>query len=284
MFGSIFKSYKVMSIFGVPVSIHGTVLALLAFFGIQSLITDGLGAGLSLAFQIGMIMLFVILHELGHIFAAKSFGVGTTGLTLYPIGGIARLTRESQTPFEEFVVAVAGPAVNIVLAALGMIAWLLLPVASGVFGFVIVANFALAIFNLIPAYPMDGGRVLRAILWAYVGNAKAIRWAARVGQGFAAIFVAFGLVNGPVTLFLIGLFLFFQTSAEYRRATAMEQFEWHQNQQGTVFLDRFYEAPLQSQPFHSMGFGSQSEQPVVIRKTDSGRFIFVQNDSRPGFN
>jgi Zn-dependent protease len=179
------------------------------------LISSGLAAALATLMTIGMLALSVTLHELGHIGAARVFGIGTTGITLYPFGGIARLTREARTSTEEVVVALAGPAVNVLLAGLAVIPLLLLGPVTPVLTFLGV-NVALALFNLVPAYPMDGGRVFRGVLWNWMGRVKATRYAARAGQGFAVLFGILGLFSNTM-LVIIAIFIYMQASAELKR-------------------------------------------------------------------
>lgn len=217
-----FRSYKLGEIFGVEVKVHGTLLAVLAFLLISTIVTQGLASGAGILILAALVLLSVTLHELGHIGAAALFGIGTTGLTLYPIGGIARLTREARTSLEELVVALAGPAVNVILAAFGALGMVLTETGfSGIFGMFVTINLVMAIFNLIPAYPMDGGRVFRGALWNWFGKKKATLWAARGGQIFAVLFALVGLAVGHLSLLVIGIFIYFQASAEYQRAQFM---------------------------------------------------------------
>jgi Zn-dependent protease len=158
----------------------------------------------------------VVLHELGHALMARWFGIGTESITLYPIGGVARLRRMSDKPFEEICIALAGPAVNLVLALL------LTPLVIATFGpatiqevgvsrFVLEllrANVALLLFNLLPCFPMDGGRVLRAFLAWWKGQLRATEIAVRVGL-VTAILIAFSSVylHSPMPIILAGFVL-----------------------------------------------------------------------------
>lgn len=214
-----FKDYEIGEVFGARVRIHGTLLALAGFFLLSTLLVSGPAAMLSTALTVLIIMTSVALHELGHIGAARYFGIGTTGLTLYPIGGVARLTREARTAMEEIVVALAGPAVNVAIASLAALALVvtkaqLLP---GWLQFIIAANVVMAVFNLIPAYPMDGGRVLKGALWNFIGRRDATEWAAKGGQFFGVLFAIVALFFGQLSLFFIGLFVFFYASQERKR-------------------------------------------------------------------
>lgn len=218
-----FKSTVLGRPLGVEVRIHGTTLLFLGLFALITLIGGGLGGVLEFAFLATSVLTSVTLHELGHIVAARRFGIGTTGVTLYPIGGLARLTREPRTPREEVIVALAGPAVNVFLAGLSAIPLALFgaltPAAVSTF---LSVNVVLAVFNLLPAYPMDGGRVLRGALWRRAGYTRATRWAARTGQVFALGFGLLGLFASPM-LVLIAVFVFLQASAELGRLELARQ-------------------------------------------------------------
>ena len=202
--------------FGVELRAHGSLLFVMLVGALVSVASGGLAGLLSTALLLAALIASVSLHELGHVLAARSFGTGTQGITLYPFGGLAELDRDARTPREEISVALAGPAVNLALAGLAA-----LPLALGVeLAFVqtfLVMNLALALFNLLPAYPMDGGRVLRGLLWRRIGRFEGTWWAARAGQGFAGLFALGGIVGGQFMLVVIAAFVFMQASAELWR-------------------------------------------------------------------
>lgn len=201
--------------FGVELRLHWTTLLLIGVVVVASSLGAGLGAGLSALLTIGAVLASVTLHELGHIFAASCFGIRTGGVTLFPFGGVASLSRPARSATEEVVVALAGPAVNVVLAALAALPIVLLgPVQP--FMTLLAVNVGLALFNLIPAYPMDGGRVLRGGLWSWLGELRATRIAARAGQALAGVFAVAGLLGNPMLL-VIGVVVFGQASAELAR-------------------------------------------------------------------
>lgn len=224
-----FQSYDLGRVFGVQLRVHGSVFLMLALLVGASLLSAGLGAAVGTAALLVTLLGSVTLHELGHIGVARLFGNRTDGITLYPIGGVAQLARGSRSATEEVLVALAGPAVNVALAAAAALPLFTLgPVLGGLAEPLVTflyVNVGLAVFNLAPAYPMDGGRVLRGLLWSRVGNFKATWWAARAGQGFAVLFGVLGLVANPM-LVLIAAFVYFQASAELARLRAARAAGW----------------------------------------------------------
>jgi len=170
-----------------------------------------------------LIFLCVLLHEFGHALAARRYGIKTPDITLLPIGGVARLERMPDKPSEEMVVAVAGPMVNIIIAAalwlfMGLTSRLPDPDLMQATGIslparLFVVNVWLVIFNAIPAFPMDGGRVLRAFLAMRMDYGRATSIAASIGQGIAAVFFMLGLFGNPMLL-LIGVFVYFGAANE----------------------------------------------------------------------
>jgi Zn-dependent protease/CBS domain-containing protein len=169
----------------------------------------------------------VVLHEFGHALVARRFGIRTRDITLLPIGGVASLERMPSDPRQELAVAVAGPAVNVVIAAVaftiaGFLGRLDLPANPELPGGSLMAqlamlNVSLAVFNLIPAFPMDGGRVLRALLSMRLGSARATRVAARIGQALALGFGLVGLLWSPLLVF-VALFVWMGASNENQAA------------------------------------------------------------------
>jgi len=217
-------SWRIGRIAGIDVYVHLTMLILLVFVGasyyLQRHRWEDVGAGL--AFIVALFTI-VVLHELGHALTARRFGIRTREITLLPIGGVARLERMPEDPRQEMLVALAGPAVNFVLAAalFLMLAAAETTRALGGFAFtgssllanLIWINVALAVFNLIPAFPMDGGRVLRAWLATRMDHLRATQTAATVGQGIAFAFGFVGLFTNPFLVF-IALFVWMGAAAE----------------------------------------------------------------------
>jgi Zn-dependent protease len=217
-------SLKIGRILGIDVYIHLTFLLLLGFVGMSHWLTGrSLDAALSGVLFFSGLFLCVLLHEYGHALAARGYGIATRDITLLPIGGVARLERMPDKPSQELVVALAGPLVNVVIAA-GLCAGLWLkgqwqPLASlgvtsgNLVERLIVVNGFLVLFNLLPAFPMDGGRVLRAILALRMDYARATRIAATIGQGMALLFGAIGLFSNPM-LILIAFFVWIGAAQE----------------------------------------------------------------------
>jgi Zn-dependent protease/CBS domain-containing protein len=205
-------SLKLGKWFGIEVNLHLTFLLLIGFLAVTGLVaTRNAGA---VAGNIGFLLalfLCVLLHEFGHALAARRYGIPTKDITLLPIGGVARLERMPTDPKQELVVALAGPAVNVVIALA------LLPIIAvsdvAFFERLFTTNLFLVAFNMIPAFPMDGGRVLRAGLAMKMNYATATRTAATIGQGFAVVFGLVGLFTNPF-LILIAVFIWFGAAGE----------------------------------------------------------------------
>jgi Zn-dependent protease len=173
-----------------------------------------------------LFFLSVLLHELSHAFVAQYYGMHVPSITLFVFGGVSALTGEMKTARQEFWVAIAGPLMSWVLGLLAGGLWLLLrdTGAALTFGYLAWINVALGIFNLLPGFPLDGGRVLRAFLWGRSNNlVSATRWAARVGTGLAWLMIVGGIINvfafglvGGFWYVLIGLFLKAAAEGSYR--------------------------------------------------------------------
>ena len=214
-------SLKLGRPFGIGVFVHWTFLLLLAFVFYEFSVLGGPELGIyAVIFALG-VFACVTLHEFGHALTARHFGIRTRDITLYPIGGVARLERMSDSPWEEFWIAVAGPAVNVVIASvLGLVLALLgseslsrealmQPLTGNLVVDLLRANIVLVLFNMLPAFPMDGGRVLRALLVAPFGRLAATRTAAALGGVFAVLFGIVGILNRNPMLVLIGVFAYF---------------------------------------------------------------------------
>ncbi|WP_069130431.1 site-2 protease family protein [Rhodohalobacter halophilus] len=215
---------------GIKVQIHWTFWLLFLFIGFMVYANDGSFADLILHF-IFIIALFicVVLHEFGHALAARRYGVGTRNITLLPIGGVANLKDMPENPKEEFIIAIAGPMINVVIA---LLLWLIVPVdqflvddpelleeqlsgitANNFLFHLFAVNVALVAFNMIPAFPMDGGRVFRAILSTRMSRVQATRVATALGKFLALIFFLFGLFSN-IILAIIAVFIYFGAHSE----------------------------------------------------------------------
>jgi Zn-dependent protease/predicted transcriptional regulator len=210
-------SWQVGTFFGITVHVHATVLLLLAALLVLPMTTGGtLASAFNEVAFVALAFSCVVLHEFGHALTARHFGVKTRDITLYPIGGIARLERIPRDPHQEFWIALAGPAVNVVIAVVLLAAFgTRAPLTWDLEGHVHTSlpirlmwvNATLAAFNLLPAFPMDGGRVLRAYLAERMNYLRATQLAAHVGQGMALLFGFVGLVYNPMLLF-VAFFVF----------------------------------------------------------------------------
>ena len=213
-------SIPIFRVSGILVRIHVTFLLLLAWLGFMYYSQGGSELAAGRIFFILLLFVCVLLHEFGHALAAKAFGINTPDITLLPIGGVARLERMPEKPSQELIVALAGPAVNVVIA-LGLfvvVGFRGLTSSTTVEGAdmltqLMLINVLLVLFNLLPAFPMDGGRVLRAVLATRLNYARATQIAATVGQGCAFIFGFIGLFGNPMLIF-IALFIYIGASQE----------------------------------------------------------------------
>ncbi len=240
-------SLRIVRIYGIPVELHWTFIFILLgaiYWGFN----QGGGWVSAVWFLTLILSLFfcVLLHEFGHALTARRFGVSTKDIILSPIGGIARLNKLPEKPLHEFLVAAAGPAVNLMIAlALSPVYFFsdpqkqlqligsVLP-SSNVFVinlslgerlvfFLLFLNILLALFNLLPAFPMDGGRILRALLSIKLDRRKATQVSMYIGQAIAILFIFMGLMETEIgsmkmsiMIAFIGLFVFMSASNEYR--------------------------------------------------------------------
>jgi Zn-dependent protease/predicted transcriptional regulator len=217
-------SWKVGRFAGIDVYIHATFWLLIGWIAVSHIL-QGDPALQTLAAIAFILALFacVVLHEFGHALTARRYGIKTRDITLLPIGGLARLERMPEQPIQELWVALAGPAVNVVIAAL-LFAFLTitnaleplerLSVTSGSFVERLMAvNISLVLFNLLPAFPMDGGRVVRALLAMRMEYTRATQIAASLGQVMAFVFGFLGLFTNPFLIF-IALFVWIGAAQE----------------------------------------------------------------------
>lgn len=244
-------SLRLFTWFGIPVHLHWSfgLIFLYAFWIGYDNNLDMIGTAWLMGFFVALFGC-VLLHEYGHALTARRYGINTHDIILTPIGGIARLEKMPEKPSQEFVVAIAGPMVNVAIALLlvgvsmlvfraeqwEFFKWFLQQQYSFTEGdetaqvmeetglqpsgllfylpVLVATNIGLVIFNLIPAFPMDGGRIFRSLLAMRWGRVKATRWAAWLGQGIAVLFIVYGLWSNAFTLALVGLFVFTTARSE----------------------------------------------------------------------
>lgn len=213
-------SLPIFRIAGIQLRIHITFLLLIAWLAFGYYAEGGSAVALARVLFVLLLFVCVVLHEFGHAIAAKHFGINTPDITLLPIGGVARLQRMPEEPRQELIIALAGPLVNVVIALtlFAVVGWRGLAAQATMVGpdllaQLLVVNVVLVLFNLLPAFPMDGGRVLRALLATRLSYARATQIAASIGQGCAFIFGFIGLFGNPLLLF-IALFVYMGASQE----------------------------------------------------------------------
>jgi Zn-dependent protease len=226
-----FSSIKLGKLFGIDTYLHTTFWLLPLFVLFRSF-----GGGLE-AVAFGLLFIFalfacVALHEVGHALAGAVYGIRTRDITLYPIGGVARLERMPEKPLQEVAVALAGPAVNVVIALgllVGMAAAGMTPsvylsphyTVEAFFSELLLANVALVIFNLLPAFPMDGGRVLRALLSLRMPRLRATEVAVKVGTVLAILMLVAGFALPDLNLILVAVVVWLLGQAELAQMRLM---------------------------------------------------------------
>ena len=206
-------SLNIGRLFGIPVKVHFTLLILLGFLLLASTSAD---SGLYGVLIVVLLFASVVAHELGHALVARRFGVLTKEIMLLPIGGAAMLGSNPKEPHHELLIALAGPVVSLALSGLAWVLWQ--AVALTVLADLVVVNLMLGLFNLLPAFPLDGGRVLRASLARWMGNLRATRVAAKLGRFLAVALIVVAAVYDQLLLGFIGAFIFFAATAEERSA------------------------------------------------------------------
>ncbi|MDX1413711.1 MAG: site-2 protease family protein [Candidatus Promineifilaceae bacterium] len=275
------KSFRIISLWGIDLRVHITFPLILAWAALQFGIMFGSLAGAVFGIvAISLLFVLVTLHELGHSFAARAYDVPVKQIILTPIGGVAQLMRMPEKPEQELLIAIAGPAVNIVIAlimaalAMGVgidIVTLLSTFSSlsgttllTLFSYIFVSNIFLALFNLIPAFPMDGGRILRALLAMRMNYARATNIAAGVGRIAAVLLGIYGLLNGNFFMIMIAIFIFGAGTQEARATQARDTLQGYKVQQAfstsTYRLETWY--TLQ-QASNMMSYSGQKDFAVV---------------------
>jgi Zn-dependent protease len=257
-------SWKIGRVAGIDLFIHPTFLLVLLF-------PDVLARGAAGLLLVLAVFGCVLLHELGHALAAQRFGIRTRDITLYPIGGVARLERMPRAAGAELVIALAGPAVNVAIAGalllLGMVSDGALLSGTGVgllMSELLTINVILAVFNMLPAFPMDGGRVLRALLCGWMSRAKATSIAARIGRVMAVLLAIAGLKYN-VMLIPLAIFVFILSRAEEAQVLAEESRRAYGLDGRGIWV-----APP-GYRWVDMGNGSWQLAPIVVGVANPGR-------------
>jgi Zn-dependent protease/predicted transcriptional regulator len=233
-------SFRIAVVAGIPIRVHVTFFLILLLgayqWGGMTGTLNGAVFGIAL---MGLLFLCVTLHELGHSLVAKIFGIPVRSITLLPIGGVAQITKNADKPVHELLIAIAGPLVNVFIAlllfaVLGFSAAPQMLTSHGLLpdnmsntpslttllSWLLMANVSLAIFNLIPAFPLDGGRVFRALIAMFIGYPQATRLASAIGQFIAIILGIYGVLNSQFLLTLVAVFIFFGAGQETAEAEA----------------------------------------------------------------
>jgi len=266
-------SFRIARILGTDVKVHFTFLLLVAWWAISGYQEGGPSGAVHATVLLLSLFTCVTLHEFGHILMARRFGVRTPDVILLPIGGVARLERIPDKPKEELLIALAGPFVTLVLAAV-FYGWLVLtgqPITPSdelahapLVVALLVMNVILLVFNLIPAFPMDGGRVLRALLASKLGFVRATRIAASIGQGLAIPAGVYGLFKPEPMLVLIALFVFLGAATEAAAVETRMAGEGIRIEQ--MMVTRFETIPIHARLRLAVDLllsGEQREFPVV---------------------
>jgi len=270
-------SISIGKIAGTVVRIHMTFLVFLFIICILVFRQNGAEAAWDAVAFITLVFACIVLHEFGHILMARSFGIKTRDVTLFPIGGVANIERMPEKPYQELLVAIAGPLVNLVIF---LVIFLLLGKQFSDFDIekindtgtnlalrVAAANLILMIFNLLPAFPMDGGRVLRALLAMWTTKSKATKIAASIGQGMALLIGFMGFFGNPM-LIVIAAFIFIAAGSEAETAA------FHDIIHDLTIRDAMLEAPARLRPSDTIRkvidhlLGSTENEFLVIDKAD----------------
>lgn len=286
------SSWKLLTVRGIAIRIHITFPLILVFAAMTYGQMGGASGALFGIISVLLLFVLVTLHELGHSFAALHYGIPVRQIVLLPIGGLAQLERMPEKPQQELVVAAAGPAVNVVLAVvMGLVAWLLnIPVLGGIqdfsltfralFSFLLLYNIILALFNLLPAFPLDGGRMLRALLALRLKYEQATAVAVNIGRVVAMLMGIWAIWNGAIFMALIALFIFVAGTQEL--AAIRWQGRMRRSGYGHMVREVFSPVVEALGPYDSLRQalaermrGWQSDFPVA----EDGRYIgFVTED------
>ncbi len=283
------NSLKLFTVRGIDVRLHATFPLILLWAAFQfGLITGTFQGAVFGVTAVSFLFVLVTLHELGHSFAAQYYGVPVKQIVLSPIGGVAQLEHIPENPRQEFVIAIAGPAVNFGIGLLMLLAAWLSNIAildpltilfgeagltlAGLFSYVFVYNLFLALFNLLPAFPMDGGRILRSALAMRMDYVRATQIAAAVGRGIAILMGIYGLFNGGIFLILIAVFVYMGARQE---AVIVEQ---------RGFLRRYQVWQAYSQTaYHLTPYTNLQQAANLMLASGQGSFPVLEGSALVGF-
>lgn len=268
-------TYNLGQVIGIPIKVHITLLIFLPIIALQIGLWTGVHFLWGLLAAAGLFG-SVALHELGHAVVAMAKRIRVREILLLPIGGLAQLERMPERPGDEIQIALAGPLVSLALGVGSFLLYLFfsgwMPRSVPVLFLVLASmNFMLAIFNMLPSFPMDGGRVFRAWLTPRIGRVAATRIAARTGRGMAIFFGIWGLFRGDPMIIVIAIFIYMAAGAEYRQVLMQEQ------------------APRRFGPFHTYGATAARDEvedgfvvgpPPYERKAASAAGNWMANLSR----
>jgi Zn-dependent protease/CBS domain-containing protein len=273
--------WRLGELFGIVVYMHVTFLLLIAWAAFAGYQQPGGWAGALMGILVILLVFAcVVAHEYGHALTARRYGIKTRDITLLPIGGVARLERMPRDPRQELVVALAGPAVNVVIAAVLYLFITLFhsggamrePVTGlNLWDALLRVNVVMIVFNLLPAFPMDGGRVLRALLAQRMEYSRATRTAASVGQMMAFLFGFYGLTRGEPMLLLVALFVYMGAEAEAQAEQIQTAFSGHPARR--AMLTRFVTLGADdtlSRAVQVLLSGSQQDFPVIVEDGSVG--------------
>src|SRR6056297_1354874 len=295
------KSWQIARFYSIPIKVHWSFMLMVVYvFFVGWKESMEAIAILGFGFFVALLFVCVLLHELGHALTARRYGVSTKDIIISPIGGVARLRRMPRKPWSEFWVAIMGPAVNIAIALILAIIISVTPLSfipagapsqlfgniANLFPLLMWINLGLVIFNLIPAFPMDGGRIFRSLLSLRWSPLQSTRIASYSGQTIAMGFIFYGLYQGEYILHFIGVFVFVTAALEYRNMKRLNAARAHKVLEVTrplkpLFLNDPIERALELKNNHS------EEQLVVLDQSyqavgyiDTGQITDVRMDAR----
>ncbi len=213
-------SLKILSVFGIPLELHISFLFLMLFIYLVALLKLIPSVNLLTAVLITLVFATVVIHELSHSYLAKHYGIKIERIVLLPIGGVSEMEEIPKDPAQELRIALAGPVANLVIAVISFVILIIFgtslsTVLAGSLYYFTIINLILGLFNLLPAFPMDGGRILRAFLAERMSFIRATKLAASIGKQFAIIMAVIGVFFNFL-LILVAIFVYLGAEEEYR--------------------------------------------------------------------